>query len=88
MRLQRVDTKTHELQLGEGKIIGENSLFNMTPSPGASVCLYNAMRDTEKVMEFLQNQYTFDEMRMKAELFDTPETKTLEPVSIPEGYAS
>ena len=88
MRLQRVDTKTRELQLGEGKILGVNSIFNMTPSPGASVCLYNAMRDTETVMGFLKNQYTFEETRMKAELFDTPETKTLEPVSIPEGYAS
>jgi malate dehydrogenase (quinone) len=88
MRLQRVDTKTRELQLGEGKIIGENSIFNMTPSPGASVCLYNAMRDTEKVMGFLNNAYTFEEARMKAELFTTQEEKVLGPVSIPEGYAS
>ena len=38
MRLQRVNTRTHELLLGEGKIIGDNIIFNMTPSPGASVC--------------------------------------------------
>ena len=29
MRLQRVDTDTHELKLGEGKIIGENIIFNI-----------------------------------------------------------
>ena len=88
MRLQRVDTTTQELQLGEGKIVGTNIIFNMTPSPGASVCLYNAMRDVEKVMAFLKDEFAFDEARMKKELFDAPETKPLNPVSLPEGYAS
>ena len=88
MRLQRVDTNTRELQLGEGKIIGANIIFNMTPSPGASVCLYNAMRDVEQVMKFLPGQFQFDEARMKAELFDAPERTELGPVSLPSGYAS
>jgi len=65
MRLQRVDTKTHELQLGEGKIIGDNIIFNMTPSPGASVCLFNGMRDAEKLMEFFVGVYQFDKCRME-----------------------
>ena len=65
MRLQRVDTKTHELQLGEGKIIGDNIIFNMTPSPGASVCLFNGMRDAEKLMEFFAGAYQFDKCRME-----------------------
>jgi len=65
MRLQRVDTKTHELQLGEGKIIGDNIIFNMTPSPGASVCLFNGMRDAEKLMEFLGSTYFFDKCAME-----------------------
>jgi len=65
MRLQRVDTKTHELQLGEGKIIGDNIIFNMTPSPGASVCLFNGMRDAEKLMEFFGGAYQFDKCRME-----------------------
>ena len=69
MRLQRVNTKTRELLLGEGKIIGRNIIFNMTPSPGASVCLYNAMRDAEKVGEFFSpTEYKFDKERMLAEL--------------------
>ncbi len=88
MRLQRVDTKSRELQLGEGKIIGENAIFNMTPSPGASVCLYNAMRDAEKIMDFLNQEYHFNEEEMKADLFNAPATDKLEPVSLPEGYAS
>ena len=52
MRLQRVNTKTHELLLGEGKIVGDNIIFNMSPSPGASVCLHNAMRDAEQIAKF------------------------------------
>jgi len=65
MRLQRVNTKTHELQLGEGKIIGDNIIFNMTPSPGASVCLFNGMRDAEKIMEFFVGMYQFDKCKME-----------------------
>ncbi|KKT91706.1 MAG: FAD dependent oxidoreductase [Candidatus Jorgensenbacteria bacterium GW2011_GWA2_45_13] len=67
MRLQRVDTETHELQLGEGRIIGDNIIFNMTPSPGASVCLFNAVRDTETIMSFLSNKYKFDKYAMENE---------------------
>ncbi len=73
MRLQRVDTNQRELLLGEGKILGENVIFNMTPSPGASVCLYNAMRDAVKVVEFLGGDATFDEQRLKAELYQPVE---------------
>jgi len=65
MRLQRVDTETHELQLGEGRIIGDNIIFNMTPSPGASVCLFNAVRDTEWIMRVFDNKYKFDKLAME-----------------------
>jgi len=65
MRLQRVDTETHELQLGEGRIIGDNIIFNMTPSPGASVCLFNAVRDTEWIMGVFDNKYKFDKFAME-----------------------
>ena len=67
MRLQRVDTNSHELLLGEGKILGDHIIFNMTPSPGASVSLYNAMRDAETVVSFFDT-YTFDKERMLNEL--------------------
>ncbi len=88
MRLQRVDTRTHDLLLGEGKIVGDNIIFNMTPSPGASVCLYNARRDAEHIAEFLHNPKLFDTKRMDAELCKgyarVPATDT----SLPDSYAS
>ncbi|MDB5194722.1 MAG: malate dehydrogenase [Parcubacteria group bacterium] len=68
MRLQRVDTNTKELLLGEGKIIGHNIIFNMTPSPGASVCLFNAMRDACEIEKFFKNEFVFDKNRMQQDL--------------------
>ena len=70
MRLQRVDIRTQELQLGEGKIVGDNILFNMTPSPGASVCLYNAWRDSKQVVEFLGGDAKFEAEKMKKDFSD------------------
>ena len=70
MRLQRVNTTTDELLLGEGKIVGDHIIFNMTPSPGASVCLYNAMRDAKTVVEFFGGTFHFDEARMEKELYE------------------
>jgi len=81
MRLQRVDTETHELQLGEGRIIGNNIIFNMTPSPGASVCLFNGMRDAEEIIKFLDNKYTFDKHRMETECTDGYPCETQEEIS-------
>lgn len=86
MRLQRVDTRTKELLLGEGKIIGDNIIFNMTPSPGASVCLYNAGRDVETVMEFLHNHFTFDRARWHQDLGG--ENDSDDSVSLEGSYAS
>lgn len=88
MRLQRVDIETNELQLGEKKIIGENIIFNMTPSPGASVSLYNAMRDAQHVVEFLGAGYAFDQARMNADLWDDRRVCNLEDVSLKQSYSS
>jgi len=88
MRLQRVNTKTRELLLGEGKIVGKNIIFNMTPSPGASVCLYNAMRDAEKIADFFApNEYSFDKESMIRDLCtkDRPEAAD---VSLKDTYPS
>lgn len=68
MRLQRVDTRTRELLLGEGKIEGDRAIFNMTPSPGASVCLYNALRDSEALMKFFDGEFSFQKERMEKDL--------------------
>ncbi len=73
MRLQRVDTNTRELLLGEGKILGDHIIFNMTPSPGASVCLYNAMRDAENIIAFFGTEFRFDKPSMTHDLLkDAP----------------
>lgn len=86
MRLQRVDTETSTLLLGEGKIIGKNIIFNMTPSPGASVCLYNARRDAEQIMQFFSGKYVFDGEKMQADLGADPITN-IDP-SLSSSYAS
>lgn len=88
MRLQRVDTNTKELLLGEGKIIGDMAIFNMTPSPGASVCLYNAMRDAETVTKFLGTGFHFDKERMMTDLYkESSECEGVDP-GLTHNYAS
>jgi len=61
IRPQIVDTAAKSLDMGEAKITGDDIIFNITPSPGASTCLKNAMRDTRQVIEFLEEDYEFDE---------------------------
>ena len=61
IRPQIVDTSKKSLDMGEAKITGDDIIFNITPSPGASTCLKNAMRDTQQVIEFLDDDYEFDE---------------------------
>lgn len=87
MRLQRVDTRTRELLLGEGKITGENIIFNMTPSPGASVCLYNALRDVEQIIAF-DPAIAFDKKQLLADLCEPKEHASGADVSLPNSYAS
>ncbi|MBI5004177.1 FAD-dependent oxidoreductase [Candidatus Kaiserbacteria bacterium] len=88
MRLQRVDTRTRELLLGEGKIIGDKIIFNMSPSPGASVCLYNAMRDAEAISGFFPDEdYHFDKARMARDLCEE-KIETIEDPSLYDTYAS
>lgn len=88
MRLQRVDTRTKELLLGEGKIIGENIIFNMTPSPGASVCLYNAIRDTDQIMKFFNGAFEFKKAEAVAALSPKMQEMTGKDVSLKESYSS
>lgn len=60
IRPQIVDIPNKKLNLGEAKILGDNIIFNITPSPGASTCLRNAEDDVNKIVEFLGNGYNFD----------------------------
>ncbi len=62
IRPQIVNLETGELEMGDKTIVGENCIFNTTPSPGASVCLLNAHRDAEHVARFLGKQYRVKEV--------------------------
>lgn len=68
IRPQVINLKTKSLELGEAKLFGDNIIFNITPSPGASTCLQNAEVDTEKLISFLGDRYNFDKQRFLKEL--------------------
>ncbi|AGB30236.1 Malate dehydrogenase [Natrinema pellirubrum DSM 15624] len=70
VRPQIVDTKNKSLDMGEAKIVGDDVIFNITPSPGASTCLKNAMRDTHTLLDFLEGDYEFDEEAFREETID------------------
>ena len=53
----------------------------MTPSPGASTCLKNAMRDTRTLVQFLDDDVEFDEEAFRAATIDNFPRKTKQPVS-------
>ena len=59
VRPQVVNLNTQALEMGEAKITGERIIFNITPSPGASTCLQNALEDTIRLIDFLGEGYQF-----------------------------
>ena len=68
VRPQIVNLNTKALEMGEAKIIGDQIIFNITPSPGASTCLQNAFEDTERIVDFLGDDYQFDRQQFLTEL--------------------
>jgi malate dehydrogenase (quinone) len=70
VRPQIVDTSEKSLDMGEAKITGDGVIFNVTPSPGASTCLKNAMRDTRTIVDFLEGDVAFDEEAFRAATID------------------
>ncbi|EDZ61555.1 malate:quinone oxidoreductase [Sulfurimonas gotlandica GD1] len=69
VRPQILDKKNQKLMLGEASInTGEGIIFNMTPSPGATSCLGNAVRDVEAICEYLG--FKFDEQLFNDELVE------------------
>ncbi len=55
--------------LGEASINTKKGIiFNMTPSPGATSCLGNALRDVKEICAFLGS--TFYEDKFNEELVD------------------
>ncbi|MCU0407905.1 MAG: FAD-dependent oxidoreductase [Bacteroidales bacterium] len=67
-RPQIVNNTTHKLEMGEAKLTGENIIFNITPSPGASTCLGNAFTDAQKLVEFLGPSYSFHKEAFEKDL--------------------
>ena len=68
IRPQIVNLKTQKLEMGQAKLTGKNIIFNVTPSPGASTCLKNAEDDTKQLIEFLGEDYWFDQEKFSADL--------------------
>ena len=68
VRPQIVNLNTRGLELGEAKILGDKILFNITPSPGASTCLQNALEDTERLLDFLGKDFDFNREKFLADL--------------------
>ncbi len=53
IRPQLVNKKERRLLLGAAEILGDNIIFNVTPSPGATACLQTAKRMTKQINLFL-----------------------------------
>ncbi len=72
-RPQIINNTTRKLEMGEAKIVGNKIIFNITPSPGASTCLGNAYEDTIRIMEFLNQKYSFNKEKFEQDLFQSPD---------------
>ena len=59
------------LTLGEAKFADKNALFNVTPSPGASTCLYNGLIDARRIAGLLGA--AFDEAQIQNDFGASPE---------------
>ena len=63
IRPQIVNLKTREVQMGEAVIVGDNIIFYTTPSPGASVCWWNARNCAIHLAKFRRNPKLFDQQK-------------------------
>ncbi len=59
IRPQVVDTDKRQMQMGEAKIVKDKIIFDITPSPGASVCLKNAEKNVKKIINDLGSNFRF-----------------------------
>ncbi|RDU67132.1 malate:quinone oxidoreductase [Helicobacter didelphidarum] len=67
VRPQVLDRSAKKLVMGEKRIrTGKGITFNMTPSPGATSCLQNAMVDAQEIAEYLN--ITFDKEKFLQDL--------------------
>ncbi len=70
IRPQIVDVESGTLRMTEVSLEGPAIVFDITPSPGASICLHNARLNAERVLESLDGKYTFDEDAFEAATID------------------
>ncbi|MFM1798824.1 MAG: putative malate:quinone oxidoreductase [Cyanobacteriota bacterium] len=71
VRPQLIDKERRQLLLGEVSIPARPGLiFNVTPSPGGTCCLGNALRDARRIVEHLAS--SLDEERVERELIPPP----------------
>ena len=69
LRPQIIDKDKEELILGEAHITTDEGLvFNITPSPGASTCISNALRDSKKIVKYLGKEFDLDGFNKDFEL--------------------
>lgn len=67
IRPQVADVKARTLLMGEAKIAADGIIFNITPSPGASVCLKNAEDDARRIVAHFEGRYRFDDAAFGAD---------------------
>lgn len=61
VRPQVLDRKEKKLVMGEKKIATQKGItFNMTPSPGATSCLENAMIDAKEIASYLNKEFDLE----------------------------
>jgi malate dehydrogenase (quinone) len=53
VRPQLVNIKKNAFEFGDAGITGDKIIFNITPSPGATNCLYNAYEDAQKIAKWI-----------------------------------
>ncbi len=73
-RHQIYDTKTGKLVMGEAEIYGDKILFNIAPSPGASICIKNAYDYAKWMVEASNGEFTFNQEAWDA-IYGVKETK-------------
>ncbi len=76
LRPQIIDKREKKLLLGEAKIdTKEGIVFNMTPSPGATSCLGNALKDVELIADYLG--CGFEKSALEKDLLGSEEAQVL-----------
>jgi len=59
IRPQLLNILTGIMEMGDARVEGYRILFEITPSPGASVCLANAYHGVQRIISFLGDQFEF-----------------------------